>query len=329
MRFCLFLLFLTLQNDERYTAAKYSIPEPFAGETSFLSESADAAPDENSSVQNHVKEDKIASQSSIQNENFTNREKDRMLLSQDETSSSTSLVDVLCSFVPCSISENICSSPTINHENKVLPSPHAITTVSQKYNVLGTSSSNDALAQGERIATPIDNIEETRNGVSRRFTSLRDYSKLVPNHAKFLQEDSHQKKLFLIDSNTELTFKETPVTNSEENEKVGAQHPASEKEKSHSLSLVVDRRTGHFCTSNCSTHNLSDKSHIRTSLPESKSKWLPIQTLQRALLQCKNRSAQKLPTSKRVRFSEKDTNIPDNKDLPKVETASKKCKGNP
>ncbi|EYU26927.1 hypothetical protein MIMGU_mgv1a0197462mg, partial [Erythranthe guttata] len=194
----------TSNNEVRLTTVKYSIPKPFAGETSFLSESADAAPDENSFVQNHNRGATIASQLSIHTENFSNGGNDGMLLSQDEKSSSTSLVDPLCSVVPCSIAENVCSSPAISHEDRVQLN-------CKKDDVLRTSSSNDA--QGEIIALPTANIKESCNGVSRRFASLRDYSKLMPSRAEFLQENVHQRKSFLIDSNTESTFKEAPFTN--------------------------------------------------------------------------------------------------------------------
>ncbi|KAI3445176.1 hypothetical protein Pfo_001841 [Paulownia fortunei] len=312
----------TSNNEVKYTTVKHSIPEPFAGETSFLSESADVAPDENSFVQNHDKGAIIASQLSIPTENLSNRAKDGMLLSQDVRSSSTSLVDPLCSVVPCSISENICSSPAINHEDTDLPGHFNSTTECKKDNVLGIFPSNNVLAQGERIAMPIATIKESRNGVSRRFTSLRDYSKLLPSRTKFFKKDSHQKNSFLIDSNTELTFQE----NRKETVKSGAELPVLKKENSPTLSLLVNHRTQrHFQVPNCSIHNLAKENPIQTAPPESKSRCLPSENLQLALLQCKNQSAKKLPASKRVHFSEKETNILDNKKLRKVQTASKTC----
>ncbi|KAL7157929.1 hypothetical protein ABFS83_02G108900 [Erythranthe nasuta] len=279
----------TSNNEVRHTTVKYNIPKPFAGETSFLSESADAAPDENSFVQNHDRGATIASQLSVHTENFCNGGNDGMLLSQDEKSSSASLVDPLCSVVPCSIAENVCSSPAIRHEDRVQLN-------CKKDDVLRTSFSNDV--QGERVAPPIANIKESCNGVSRRFTSLRYYSKLMPSRAEFLQENVHQRKSFLIDSNTESTFKEAPFTNREETMKVVAE---------------------------LSIKDLAEESPIRTSVTENKSKRLPIDNLHRTLLQRKSRNAQKLPTSKRVHFYENEIIMPDNKKLRKVQTASKTC----
>ncbi|CBI35071.3 unnamed protein product, partial [Vitis vinifera] len=95
-----------------------SIPKLFVGETSFLSESADVAPDENSFVPKNETSSKLASQSSIPFEGLCDKANEEILLSQVQ-SSSLSLVDPLCSVVPCSISlENDGSAIDQNQNDK-------------------------------------------------------------------------------------------------------------------------------------------------------------------------------------------------------------------
>ncbi|KAL6545938.1 hypothetical protein OROGR_009812 [Orobanche gracilis] len=278
----------TNDNEVKYTTVQRSIPKPFVCETSFLSESADAAPDENSFVQNHDKGAVIASQLSVPTENLYNRAMDEMLLSQDVRSSNTSLVDPLCSVVPCSI-ENICSSPAINYEKKVDPVHLDITT----------------------------GIKTSKNGGPERFTSLRDYSKLSLDHTKISRIDCHQKDSFLMERNTESNFQE----NREETVKVAAE--VSNKENTHIPShLVNHRRESHFWASN-STDN--EETSIRTALPENKYQCRLSDNLHPTLLQNRTQSAQKLRSSKRVHFCEKETKISDRKKLRKVQTTSKTC----
>ena len=64
-----------------------SIPKLFVGETSFLSESADVAPDENSFVPKNETSSKLASQSSIPFEGLCDKANEEILLSQVQSSS--------------------------------------------------------------------------------------------------------------------------------------------------------------------------------------------------------------------------------------------------
>ncbi|KAK8662043.1 hypothetical protein V6N13_091631 [Hibiscus sabdariffa] len=81
----------------------------FAAETSFFSESADVAPDENSLVRKCVnKRSNIASDQSVHFEGLPDQVDEDIMISQDLRCSYPSLVDPLCSIVPCSISsENV------------------------------------------------------------------------------------------------------------------------------------------------------------------------------------------------------------------------------
>lgn len=77
----------------------------FAAETSFFSESADVAPDENSLVRKCANErSNIASDQSVHFEGLPDQVDGGIMVSQDVRSSYPSLVDPLCSVVPCSIS---------------------------------------------------------------------------------------------------------------------------------------------------------------------------------------------------------------------------------
>ncbi|GER28549.1 BRCA1 C Terminus domain containing protein [Striga asiatica] len=306
-----------INNDVKYTSMKHSIPQPFCGETSFLSESADVAPDQNSCAQNHDKEAMIASQLSTSIENFRTTVIDGMLLSQDIRSSNTSLADPLCSVVPCSISENVCSSPAVEREDKVHPCHFNVTIECNKNNIFQITPLDNDVAQREKVDMPIGNIEELRNGVSRRFTSLRDYSKLPPNCTKFSPKHGHWESSSLMQSNIDLTSQE----NHEETVKVWAE--VSNKENTHTLPNLVKNRS--YSCFRASISSTDEDNAIRTSQPKTNSRFPDSEKKQQTLLQCKTRSAQKLRTSKRVHFCERETNIPEKKRLKKVQSAPKTC----
>jgi len=81
------------------------IPNLLVRETSFLTESVDIVPDENSRVLNHDPNCAIGSQLSVPSEGSHNKPNESILQSQDVIRCfSPSLTDPLCSFVPCSLS---------------------------------------------------------------------------------------------------------------------------------------------------------------------------------------------------------------------------------
>lgn len=324
----LFHVHLCLQNEMTCAVKKCSIPKPFVGQTSFLSESAYTAPDVNSFVQNHDNQAVIASQLSIRSENFyNNRANDGMLLSQDVGSSSVSLVDPLCSFVPSSIPENLCPSPTLNYKDSTLP----ITIAYEKNNVLDAPYFDNMLAEEEKISRQTADNNNSGNEVSRRSASLRDYSVLFPRHTTLSGKGSHQKHSSLIERNTKLTFQESNSRNREQAVEAGTELQILNKENSaQSLSPVINYRTDpHYQASICCKQKFVEENPIGTAQPESMRKHFPCENLQSKLLQCENQSAQKQLAQKRVHFSERETNIPDNKKVRKLQTPSKPCKRNP
>lgn len=133
-----------------------TIPLMFVNETSFLSESADIAPDENSCVQRCESKFQVASQSSIHFGHLDEKGDDGLLVAEEIVKCSLSLVDPLCSFVPCSIS-------------------------------LDTDSAGQNLNEGkdcteELLGTFVD-VGGSRPSIRRQVTSLKNYSTISPTHA--------------------------------------------------------------------------------------------------------------------------------------------------
>ncbi|XP_008445957.2 uncharacterized protein LOC103488830 [Cucumis melo] len=133
-----------------------TIPLMFVNETSFLSESADIAPDENSCVQRCESKFQVASQSSIHFGHLDEKGDDGLLIAEEIVKCSLSLVDPLCSFVPCSIS-------------------------------LDTDSAGQNLNEGkdhtkEWLGTFVD-VGGSRLSIRRQVTSLKNYSTISPTHA--------------------------------------------------------------------------------------------------------------------------------------------------
>ncbi|KAE8717874.1 Detected protein of unknown function [Hibiscus syriacus] len=151
------------------------ITKCFAAETSFFSESADVAPDENSLVRKSENErPNIASDQSVHFEGLPHQVDEGIMVSQDVRCSYLSLVDPLCSIVPCSISsENAC------------------TTLGQNKNSGEGSAGNCPDSVGLRNENMhVESIFETRQALSesdgaysaakvlRQVTSLKTYSKV-------------------------------------------------------------------------------------------------------------------------------------------------------
>ncbi|KAJ8756138.1 hypothetical protein K2173_024685 [Erythroxylum novogranatense] len=131
----------------------------FRGETSFLSESADIAPDENSAVGKHgtASASNKGSRSNLYVLGPQDKTDERILISQEVKSSNRSSVDPLCSIVPCSISLEHVASP-LNH------------------------SPNDREVEAENC--PRRNIELCMDGSQRIF-----HQKVEPFHLERLVSD--------------------------------------------------------------------------------------------------------------------------------------------
>ncbi|WMV38871.1 hypothetical protein MTR67_032256 [Solanum verrucosum] len=161
-----------------------SIPEPFVGETSYFSESADIAPDMSSFVTR--KQDErviIASQLSIPSEDLCNKGKEMTLLSHDIVASSDlSLDDTLCSVVPCSISSDHLSSPSAVYNNVRDEKQQSFgPTTECATNLRKNSVLDNQVVHGKQVTTPKINREGMHVPVRREVTSLRTYSVLSGN----------------------------------------------------------------------------------------------------------------------------------------------------
>lgn len=173
-------------------AAK-SILKAFTSETSFLSESAEIAPDENSYVQIRETNFNGASQSSVAIEGLLDKASKEILLSQDVVrSSSLSLVDPLCSIVPCSISsEDTNSTRAQNQNNKETDFERDFITPVEMRNSGNISNLNVQIQCGDGQVTHIVN-EDSEGTVRRQLTSLKTYSTFLPNSVAISDEGSLQ-----------------------------------------------------------------------------------------------------------------------------------------
>ncbi|KAK9912572.1 hypothetical protein M0R45_036431 [Rubus argutus] len=162
-----------------------SIVKCFAGETSFLSESADIAPDMNSFVQVHEIESHRMSQSSIRFDLLPCETNKGMLLSQDAVmSSSLSLVDPLCSVVPCSIPlENEVPTLAQTPRDKKSDTDKCFRPTTELGMGNSYKSSNLIIEfhHEDGQATCAINGEDSPATVRRQFISLKTYSTLLPN----------------------------------------------------------------------------------------------------------------------------------------------------
>lgn len=132
-----------------------TIPSMFVNETSFLSESADIAPDENSCVQRCESKFQVASQSSVQFDHLAEKGDDSLLVIEEVVKCSLSLVDPLCSFVPCSISlDTDCAGQNLNEGEDCMK---------------------------ECLGTFVD-VGGSKPSIRRQLTSLKNYSTILPTH---------------------------------------------------------------------------------------------------------------------------------------------------
>ncbi|XP_011020451.1 PREDICTED: uncharacterized protein LOC105122835 isoform X2 [Populus euphratica] len=159
-----------------------SIPKFFVGETSFLSESADLAPDQNSFVQKHETRSNIGSQSSIPFEALHDK--------QEVISSDLSLVDPLCSVVPCSISLENAISPSVQNNRKV----DAENCFNPKTDTGTDNFQKTSHLKAEPVfmdsqTVPIIMGKCSNAPVRRRVASLRTYSTLSPNCDAVLERE--------------------------------------------------------------------------------------------------------------------------------------------
>ena len=178
------------------------ILKAFACETSFLSESADIAPDENSLVQiPEVSISEIQSHgvsiSSQAIEGYLDKANMEIFLSQDVVSSSSlSLDDPLCSVVPCSLSLENTNSTEAQHHNNVetgFGSDFRPVVELEMGNSSKISGPNVDFHYGDgKFMHTVDKV--SKGTVRKHMTSLKTYSTLLPNSVSISDGSLHYNR---------------------------------------------------------------------------------------------------------------------------------------
>lgn len=162
-----------------------SILQFYVNETSFLSESADAAPDENSFVQQREIGPMKASQSSVPFEGSYKKTDEEILISQDLSSPILSLVDPLCSVVPCSVSHVNTNSQQTECQNDMDGNAECeVETMHSTPCLKVDTVSRDR----QDVQTVTDDDHEAP--VRRQLALLKTYSTIPPNDDTELQKGS-------------------------------------------------------------------------------------------------------------------------------------------
>lgn len=340
------------------------ILKAFAAETSFLSESADV-PDGSSFV--HIYETKVhaESQSSVHFEGLHDETFEGILLSQDVVrSSSLSLVDPLCSVVPCSI-----------------PSGNADSTVAQNLNHKETDLRKcfSPTAELEMESSPRRTSPngEFQGPVHRQLTSLKRYSMLSPDsvalnmeslyHNRSIESEfkwerlSFNQSIGCIRSCDKRTCTEIPLFsslskhaagNNEENrdtwkngstvEKIIYQKKSDHENagdgselqvqsmKKSNQPLNLNRKLCHRLQA-CipSLDNSVGEKHPKeasASAPENVLKLQKNQNLGKVQFNCVNSHDRHVPPRKRVRLSDTGMHIKQTKNLLKPDSSKSNCK---
>ncbi|RAL39371.1 hypothetical protein DM860_002904 [Cuscuta australis] len=170
----------------------------FAGETSYLSESADLAPDENSFVGPKPDEKAcIASQSTIPSEGALINRNNQVLLSQDASRfSSPSYVDPLCSVVPCSIpSQNMLSRSALCDDKQVYMEKF-FTPGTEHIENLQSNSNLDNKVLSEQISISEASADRPDHSVHKKLISMRSIS-MRPCYVSSLKNGSLGKTCLL------------------------------------------------------------------------------------------------------------------------------------
>ncbi|KAK1428591.1 hypothetical protein QVD17_17429 [Tagetes erecta] len=196
--------------NDRY---KRSVPELFANETSYLSESADIAPDMSSCMQRQDK-DKTVSQTSVAPQfAYEKANNDENLVTDDVAASpNASPMDPLCSVVPCSYSSDSVISHNSNHpvnlekhldstvqpnlenlevDGKKSPTVHRQVASLKTYSMLYPRCDPYLDKEHNRGGSSSAEPNETAK-VDNELASLKTYSLLYPRHDPYLHKEHNR-----------------------------------------------------------------------------------------------------------------------------------------
>ncbi|WCJ39193.1 hypothetical protein M5689_020201 [Euphorbia peplus] len=165
----------------------------FHCETSSLSESGGVAADAYSFVQNHEIGSKIPSQSSKPFEGAVDKADKGNLNSQEVRSSNQSMVDPLCSVVPCSISMENAVFPSVQNQDdggEADAQNNCNTKLElQMENCPNVLDLNNESEPVEKEALPTIHGQSSEATVRRKKASLKTYSTLLPKHDVIINGD--------------------------------------------------------------------------------------------------------------------------------------------
>lgn len=351
----------------------------FAGETSFLSESADIAPDVNSFVQVHEIESYRTSESSIACAGLHDEANKEIFVSQDLVkSSSLSLVDPLCSVVPCSISSENTSLTIAQNQTDKENDTEECFRPTPKHGVDNSHKSSNLIIElhhEDVQAMPTISGECSPVKVRRQLISLRTYSTLLPNDVSILDRRSLyqnqslelecDQRLVPLNKNVgcirsfdkrscneplpchpvswdtagrgneekgETTLNKNPVAtmkNQKRNyhETAGYGFPVQASKKRRQP--VIFNHRAHLGLQapkpfiNSSTWEKQTKISL---VPENVAKLQQNKELHNIQFECKNSHDRDVSLKKRVRFSEAEIPVQQNKNLQKLDSSTKNCK---
>lgn len=351
----------------------------FAGETSFLSESADIAPDVNSFVQVHEIESYRTSESSIACAGLHDEANKEIFVSQDLVkSSSLSLVDPLCSVVPCSISSENTSHTIAQNQTDKENDTEECFRPTPKHGVDNSHKSSNLIIElhhEDVQAMPTISGECSPVKVRRQLISLRTYSTLLPNDVSILDRRSlYQNQSLELECDQRLvplnknvgcirSFDKRscneplpchPVSwdtagrgNEEKGETTLNRNPAAtmknQKRNYHETAehgfpvqalkkrrqTVIFNHRAHLGLQapkpfmNSSTWEKQTKISL---VPENVAKLQQNKELHNIQFECKNSHDRDVSLKKRVRFSEAEIPVQQNKNLQKLDSSTKNCK---
>ncbi|WCJ31780.1 hypothetical protein M5689_013239 [Euphorbia peplus] len=168
----------------------------FHCETSSLSEFGGVAADAYSFVQNHEIGSKIPSQSSKPFEGGVDKADKGNLNSQEVRSSNKSMVDPLCSVVPCSISMENAVFPSVQNQDdgEEGDAQNNFNTKSElrMVNCLNVLDLNNESEPVEKEALPTIHGQSSEATVQRKKASLKTCSTLLPKHDFIINGFEHE-----------------------------------------------------------------------------------------------------------------------------------------
>ncbi|GAU28230.1 hypothetical protein TSUD_118370 [Trifolium subterraneum] len=321
-------------------------------ETSFLTESADIVPDESSCVLKHNPKRAISSQLSMHCEGSHNKPDEGVLDSQDMVRcSSLSLIDPLCSVVPCSFaSEHDNYKTRIDKENDTEYFPPLISDF-EVDNCQRISDKNTALdCRDEKIKSTLDGkdtpitatevIEQMSDKLTRvEHTSLKTYSMILPNQDVNqncnLTPLSTNQSIGVADASLGTRVSESPSTSKHADEnrnEANHQHleksdelKASEQTQEKRSPINLNHRTRHrLLAPKIAVNDISIEKHINQYVvPETVVQHQQNNNLSKVQVECNKFPDGHVRVRKQVHFSDKVEELHRKRKLSKLESSHK------